>query len=37
MTDDHNPIFIKKDGILYASALNGRGFKFMPNYGITIY
>lgn len=36
-TDDHNPIFTKKNGLIYATGLNGRGFKFMPNYGPTIY
>jgi glycine/D-amino acid oxidase-like deaminating enzyme len=36
-TDDHTPKFIKKDGLIFASGLNGRGFKFMPNYGLKVY
>lgn len=37
MTEDSNPIFKKKGPHIFATALNGRGFKFMPNYGPIIH
>ena len=33
VTHDEKGIFSKRNNVVYATGLNGRGFKFMPIYG----